>query len=637
MYLKRKYQVGGIVYTPYLPAQAGSPQDTAGSSASSKTEKISGTIKGEIAKLLQENGIPSDVSKFLNYANNFLDKSRSLSQFSLFGGDNDDYDMSDLIKVQQYVNDVKYNKTLRDEAVKQITKEAAGSEVAITDRGFIYAQNSDGKIVKVTPKEYREKSDSYVPLTNNKLLYLREHEDGLSFDTGILNDLQNSIGMQTITKYLRDTIKAFGSDKIGGVTTKDAAVKRGMEALVAAGPDGYYDFTDEKQLRDVSRALRYLYNGMSDNAKNLLNAKIAVEGGDPKDPNDISNLLLQALFEHTSNETTMRFDKQASDYDLKQTGKKGGSSREQLTQNNYLQQIGNKRLYRTSAAIVPAASQIYETGMMNVPVYSAGAPVDKSGKVLGKMSLSEFRQQAEATKAGDMSSITFGNRILKDNEYDLVMYDGNSEINIAMLPYTHDPMTGQIMPNFTLFTKFNEIQKVLKENPHISETELIQKVTDKGINWDDLDYDRETNTITIKDTMPFITFSAISNRDSMQIGKEMKPFLEHLENKAGKDLLQTYNNVINYGTANPTKTTKKINNFNTPERWDMYKGNVYIPMQNAARAMLLSGIGEYVPKSSMTDYAARVTAREQEAAMQQYYRENDPNYDVISQNIGKFR
>ena len=52
-------------------------------------------------------------------------------------------------------------------------------------------------------------------------------------------------------------------------------------------------------------------------------------------------------------------------------------------------------------------------------------------------------------------------------------------------------------------------------------------------------------------------------------------------------------------------------------------------MTNAARALLLSGIGEYVPKSEMTDYAARVTAREAEALAVQIA-QNDPNYNNIS-------
>lgn len=59
-------------------------------------------------------------------------------------------------------------------------------------------------------------------------------------------------------------------------------------------------------------------------------------------------------------------------------------------------------------------------------------------------------------------------------------------------------------------------------------------------------------------------------------------------------------------------------------------------MTNAARAMLLSGIGEFVPKTSMTDYAARVTAREVESAMTNYLQQADPNYNQISQ-LAQFR
>ena len=59
-------------------------------------------------------------------------------------------------------------------------------------------------------------------------------------------------------------------------------------------------------------------------------------------------------------------------------------------------------------------------------------------------------------------------------------------------------------------------------------------------------------------------------------------------------------------------------------------------MENSARAMLLSGIGEFVPKTDMTDFAARVEAREQETATASYLQQNDPNYNIMSQ-LGQFR
>ncbi|MBQ8131058.1 MAG: hypothetical protein IJ193_01040, partial [Bacilli bacterium] len=89
-------------------------------------------------------------------------------------------------------------------------------------------------------------------------------------------------------------------------------------------------------------------------------AKTASECGDPKNEKDITRLILQALYHYPSYSKTVDFDKTATDFDPYTTGKKGGSSTssEQLTQDNYLQQIGNMRLYQTTAAIVPQASQV---------------------------------------------------------------------------------------------------------------------------------------------------------------------------------------------------------------------------------------------------------------------------------------
>ena len=159
MYLKRKYQVGGVVYTPYLPAQAGTAQGTTSTSASSSTsstpEKISGTMKKEVIDILKENGIPSDVDQFLQYANNFLDKSKNLSSYSFIGGNDDDYDMSDLIKVQSLANKVKFNKALYDKANENLTKQYAWSEVALTDKGQMYVYDTEkGEVTKIDPSTY---------------------------------------------------------------------------------------------------------------------------------------------------------------------------------------------------------------------------------------------------------------------------------------------------------------------------------------------------------------------------------------------------------------------------------------------------------------------------------------------------
>ena len=500
MYIKRKYQVGGIAYTPYLPAQTGSPQTSATAatttgSSSSSSDKISGTMKKEIVDLLKENGIPSDVSVFLNTANRLLANSQSLSQLSIFGGDREDYDISDLIKVQQLVNNVKYNKGLRDEAAAQITKENAGSEVAVSNSGELYVFNSDGKLTTVSAKEYADNKDNYQVLTNSQLMYYRENQPELAFQTGILDDLHNTIGMGTITKYLRDTINAFGSDTLEGYTVKNPEVKDGLQLLMQAGPDGYYKFTKEEELRDVNRALHYLYNGMSDNAKNLLKAKAAVEGGDPTNLNDISNLMYQALMEHTSRSTKVDFDKQATEYDPNLTGKKGGSSSENMVKDTYLYRVASLNGPRKQVALAPKGSKIADTGLMITQGITNGAVIDNEGKRIGNMSVDMMLQKAEAVKAADASKIVLGNRILRPGEYGGVMFDSNQECNTVYLPYTFDG--GQMVPDFDVFEKYNQLQRAIAGKFDMPKTEVDRLARDLGLSTDDYNYDSSTNSLSL--------------------------------------------------------------------------------------------------------------------------------------------
>lgn len=644
MYLKRKYQVGGIAYTPYLPAQAGSPQGSASSgattSSSSSPEKISGTIKKEIIDLLKANGLPSDVSVLLSTADNFLSRSQSLSLTSLFGGEDEDYSLTDLIKVQQLVNDVKYNNGIRNEAVKQLAKEAAGSEVAVTADGKLYVYGEDG-LSTITTKEYSENKDKYNPLTNNQLLGLRERNNALAFQTDILNDLSNTVGMSTIMKEVRDIIKAFGSDSVTGYTTKDDAVKRGMQdllSLMTAGPDGFYEFTKKEQLRDVNRAFHYLYNSLSENEKNLLRAKTAVEGGDPSDINDISNLLYQALLEHTSRDVSVKFDKSATEYDPNQSGKKGGSSSasEQLTQNNYLQRIGSLRGDRTVITIAPRAAKISDTATISAPAFSFGAVIDRSNKPIDKMSIAELMKEGWAFAAGEPNDVVFGNKLLNSWEREAIMFDDSSNLSAVMLPYKN--VEGHIVPDFDLFDKFNQLQEIINSNPYISKTELNSIARNKyGIDPNAINYNQSTNTISLKNTMAFLTVSGIAGSDTLDITKDEKRYLEHLDKQDGQHIVDFYNNMVKYGKLRPAKKGNvEIKGYSKSEKNDFWRGNVFIPMKNAFNAMNLSGIGEFVPKTQEMDFYDRVAARTQEAALLQYIRENDPNYAQNSQ-IGQFR
>lgn len=119
----KRYQTGGIVYTPFIPNKGTQAQEE--SSTTAKAEKISGTFTKEVIDILKENGIPNDVDAFLQEADSFLNRSNSLSSLSIFGGSSEDHNLSDVVRVQSLANKVKFNKQLYDSAADQLTKESS--------------------------------------------------------------------------------------------------------------------------------------------------------------------------------------------------------------------------------------------------------------------------------------------------------------------------------------------------------------------------------------------------------------------------------------------------------------------------------------------------------------------------------
>jgi hypothetical protein len=164
--------------------------------------------------VLKENGLENDVDDFLSKANSILKSARQLSSSSTFGGIEEEYSMSHLIGVLQLANSVKQNKGLYDDAVNNLKTEKSGGEIALTSNGEIYALSADDDgnydLTTINPSEYYNNSDKYYALTNTQVLQLRRNDPSLTYRTNILGDVAGSIGMETVTKQIDETISKFG-------------------------------------------------------------------------------------------------------------------------------------------------------------------------------------------------------------------------------------------------------------------------------------------------------------------------------------------------------------------------------------------------------------------------------------------
>ena len=654
----RKYQAGAIIYTPTpTGGQATSTQASASSSsASEKPEKITGTMLKEIMDQLKEDGLPADVEQILNYAARYLDKSSHLTDMSLFGGKDTEYNIKDWINITKLVKEAKWNKELYDAASDKLKEEDAWNDVATDTNGKIWLSNGKN-LSKVSVSEYvkeREKltESGYVPISYNTLGDLRSRYFG--FDkNGMLEDMKAAVGMKSITKQLVDIVTKFeatevseykfsqGTDRIRDASGRNyrlEAVKDGIEALTSGGPSGYYKLTQKTKVdkSNVEDALDYLWNSLGDSAQNAVRAKLAVEGDNPNNGDAVKAFLTDIISFHAGNEVDVNFDSSATNYDPNGTGKKGGNIKEEnlSAQDTYQIAFVNGEGRDTYIDLTPKASKIYETGTMHTRAIGFGPMVSAKDttQVLGDhMNLPEWFQKSALASSLQIDSITFGNRLLENWELPAIMYEGGQQTYSVYLPYKE--INGKISPDFELFDRYNKYLKAIKDNPNMPDIEkrslLSQlQLTGPGIDSSDL------KNIRLKNTMRFLTFKAVAGDDTIELDS-IKNYLGKLDREMGKLFKVPYNNALKYNTTTPQKNEKVTNKkFESATAGDFYEGNVYIPVDVYAGYRTSSN--EPVTKSSLTDIDRKVKANDILTASREYAMENDPNYED-NLNIGKFK
>lgn len=633
----RKYQAGAIIYTPTpTSGQATSTQTSASSSsASEKPEKITGTMLKEIMDQLKEDGLPADVEQVLNYAAKYLDKSSHLTDMSLFGGKDTEYNIKDWINITKLVKEAKWNKELYDDASDKLKAEDAWNDVATDTNGKIWLSNGKN-LSKVSVSEYvkeREKltESGYIPISYNTLGDLRSRYFG--FDkNGMLEDMKAAVGMKSITKQLVDIVTKFeatevseykfsqGTDRIRDASGRNyrlEAVKDGIEALTSGGPSGYYKLTQKTKVdkSNVEDALDYLWNSLGDSAQNAVRAKLAVEGDNPNNGDAVKAFLADIISFHARNKVDVDFDSSATNYDPNGTGKKGGSSTDKgdaLTQMNPLALIASG-YYGTprKVNIIGKTSQVSKSGSIETTGYDIGAMIDYDRKTLNKQTVSSLLANAWELQAGNTGSITFGNRHITAEEAQALYWNGADHLNIVKLPATTDD-NGNVIPNFELAQKVELLNKAAKGRTDAE----VQDYIKSNLNG----YDVKKNVdgiweITNVPTISFLTFGAIASDDIFDFTDEEKLMLDKVSKEQGKMIVDIYNTLTRFNTLNPNKNTRALN-VPTAGKNSFYKGNVFIPIEDQYAGFRVSGMDPYISKGDLSNPAEQIQLKQAAVANQ---------------------
>lgn len=418
--------------------------------------------------LLYEKGLPSDVEQFLQTVNGF--------GTSILGGSfNPRQTSRQMSQVNMMLNRIAFNKQEYDRVIKEVSSNGGLNEFAISSSGRLVVQDEEGQIKQVTPEEYKENIENYVPLTNSDLASYRSLNGAMAFNNSILNTISNGIGMEKINKMLWETINNIGKTTIQGekfVSKQGKRVSQGLEELLSEdNADGVYKVVSKTtgQSDKARYALEYLYKTLPENAKTLLKARAVASGMDAKTGayKLITTLIRSGLDDEVS--TSISFDKAATNG--ANTDSEG---------NKKTSKVGPMTMYQTGkggqrTVITLNPGMQYKLEMDGI---SYGQPMDQNGKLIPAGSLTSLIDGGIGAIAMT-DDIYVGNQKMSRVNLDKV-YQTASNLTRTYLPYTID-QNGNVRPFFELFKRISDIKKTIRENPQLTAAMQEQLFEDAGL------------------------------------------------------------------------------------------------------------------------------------------------------------
>lgn len=593
----KKYQSGGIYYTPYMRETAGNTASPAVSSQQPSENKEDQLIQKEIVNVLKENGLPNDVDYFLSMANRFLQKSKNFSQ--LFStGQTSSYDMSDLIRIQSLANRIRHNNELYTNAVTQVKNEKAGSEVALSNDGQMYAATEDG-IKIISASTYYENPEKYQLLTNSQLINLRAEQPELAYNGTILNDLTNAVGMESIVNYVKSTIGAFGTEqsqnKLDRYTVKyKNKIEQGFEQLLGLGPEGYYKVSQDEKTSNqgysdsesLQLAVNYLYKTLPQNMRNVLKANAAAEGLDPNNIKDVQRLLTIAVVEHTSHSRSFS---QSADYQSEMSkgkGSSGSSSTSKIAEVFGDSVLKNNGLPRESNLVLPGSNLQFK-----LPTYHYNT-IQQAGEAPGKgvdnVSLGDetFRNLVSQGIIDTRGQAYFGTLPLNDIAYNGkgILIDNTKGGSVMYVPVDS---SGNI--NFSLLEQMSNIQEDIINKRITDPEQLRQRWESEGFMYDP----QKRIGVPINHTLKRFWTQAAYTSTAADIFDKKALNASSFINKVSDDIIENLGNAYNLSPSNKTKAKIDL-----ASGWfgKSYGSMIFIPLnENQNEALIAGGIG-YIDK-----------------------------------------
>lgn len=352
-----KFQQGGstipplVSYQPIMITNSGASgtASTAGSSKSS--EESSDLTDKDLLKMLKDlDGLPNDMQALTKVLQNFyIDQ-----QYSPFP--NTTNIASRYLQALQMMRTANFNRKQYDEAFNIVSSNGGINELAINEKGQLICVNKDGDFKYLKPEQLAQTSD-YQPVTNSELLRLRAYSPELAGDNRILGVVANGIGIDSVIKYIKDSISNLGTtdtSQQGYISTQQGQIITGIQTLTKAiqtasqngikfdgtTQDLYqYKIINKTQKEQADAALKYIYTTLPENAKTLL--KTRTDSGTDQDAQKLIATIISSQIDYTNQyDIELKAGKTAQKANKDTSGTKDATEQETSFLSNIQQSIG---------------------------------------------------------------------------------------------------------------------------------------------------------------------------------------------------------------------------------------------------------------------------------------------------------
>lgn len=612
-----KFQQGGLApLVSYQPVTVtGGTPSQAPTASSSQAKSGNDLTDDDLLKMLDKlDGLPSDMSVLINKLQNFyIDQKYSPDTSSIAS------------RYLQLMGDLKianHNKAEYDKAFEIVSKNGGLNEYAISDRGQLFCINSEGDFKLLSVDQLNENSD-YTPLTNSELLYYRAEHPDMANKNNILKVVSNGIGIEAITKMIKDSISNLGSTSTmeeGYAKTKANTIIKGLDDFVKASQESgnAYNPTIENlykgklltksQATQAQQAFDYIWSSLPENAKTLL--KIKSRAGE----NGAKELIQKLILSTTDNTSQFTFDlEDSSTVTTNSTNTKktsGGFDMDPVS----LLQAGYGQKETITIQTAAGGTRGIQVPTVRMPI------VTKEGKSIGiNATLADVSESGFAGYL-NFENASMGGAMINTSGFNNIIVNGTAlytgDLPIDLEEYYS---TGNIKPDIDMLGKYKEAQQYIAEQKITDKEEINKIYQEAGL---PIMYGENGDVLTNYARFGMINAYALNSAFS-----ESAEFADWLTEVNDGNTVQNILDILNKGRSDADKI-----DFDAKSGWDklgwflddhdsLYQGTIFIPVNND-HFTATSGFGNYPSTSEAATIEANQQALERSKLAQNSY--NNP-------------